>query len=82
MIFRLAKMKMMMIGNTNRTLPAMMIEHTRGKVIVVTDSSKIGKVSNFFIEPISVVNTLITDNGISDKAKEDFIKLGIQVIIV
>jgi len=60
----------------------MMIEHTRGKVIVVTDSSKIGKVSNFFIEPISVVNTLITDNGISDKAKEDFIKLGIQVIIV
>jgi len=59
----------------------LMIEHTRGQVIVLADSSKLGKVSNFFVAPINTVNKLITDPGISEHDKAEFEKLGIEVLI-
>lgn len=51
------------------------------EVIVLADSSKMGKV--FFAEliPLSSVTTLITDKGIGDDYRSDLEKMGVQVII-
>lgn len=58
-----------------------MIRNTHGKVIVLADYSKMGKVSNFVSSPLSSVQTLVTD----DKCPEDFRRSlgeqGIEVII-
>ena len=43
----------------NRT----MIKHTHGEVILVADSSKLGRVSNFQSAPISAINTIVTDSS-------------------
>lgn len=60
----------------------LMIEHTRGQIIVVADSSKIGKVSAFTVAPIKSINTLITDNNISQEDYEALVSNGIVVIRV
>jgi DeoR family transcriptional regulator of aga operon len=49
------------------------------QVIVVADSSKLGKVSPAFICPLAEIHTLITDTGATDEAIEPFTKLGIEV---
>ncbi len=58
-----------------------MIRNTHGKVIVLADFSKMGKVSNFVSSPLSSVHIVVTD----DKCPEDFRRrleeLGIEVII-
>jgi|LFRM01.1.fsa_nt_gb DeoR/GlpR family transcriptional regulator of sugar metabolism len=59
----------------------MMIEHTREQVIVLADSSKIGKVSNFFVAPITAAHIIITDDGISDEKKIELEGSGLQVIV-
>jgi DeoR family transcriptional regulator of aga operon len=50
------------------------------QVIVVADSSKLGKVSPAFICPLSDIHMLITDTGATDQAIEPFRQLGIEVI--
>jgi DeoR family transcriptional regulator of aga operon len=50
------------------------------KVIVVSDSSKLGKVSPAFICPVSEIHMLITDTHASEKAIAPYLKLGIEVI--
>lgn len=64
-------------ANINRAL----MEHTRGSVYVVADSSKIGTVSNFFVAPITEIQGLITDSGITEQQKIALDKLGIEVLI-
>jgi DeoR family transcriptional regulator of aga operon len=49
------------------------------KVIVVADSSKLGKVSPAFICPLSEVHMLITDTGATEEAVEPYRQLGIEV---
>ena len=49
------------------------------QVIVVADSSKLGKVSPAFICPLAEIHMLITDTGATDEAIEPFTKLGIEV---
>ncbi|NCB03361.1 MAG: DeoR/GlpR transcriptional regulator, partial [Spirochaetia bacterium] len=61
----------------NRT----MIEHTQGPVYIVADSSKLAKVSHFFVAPVHVVYALITDVGITKEQKTAFEEAGIKVII-
>jgi DeoR family transcriptional regulator of aga operon len=51
------------------------------KVIVLSDSSKIGKRSFSKIGDISDVNILITDDAISNKHKKELEDLGIKVVI-
>jgi len=51
------------------------------KVVVVCDSSKISLVSPAVICPVSQVETLITDNGISEDAIEKFTRSGVKVLI-
>ena len=56
-----------------------MLKQSR-QVIVVADSSKLGKVSPAFICPVAEVHKLITDTGATDEAIEPFLRLGIEVI--
>lgn len=57
-----------------------MIERTRGEVIVVADHRKLGLVSDYLTAPTSRINTLITDRLADDEYIEDFESLGIDVI--
>lgn len=58
-----------------------MIEHTHGKVIVLADSSKMGKVANFVSSPLSKVDILVTDMECPDSYREELDALGIRVIL-
>jgi len=51
------------------------------KVIVVTDSSKFLKRSLALIAPISKVDILVTDSGISPKDQNELEDAGVHVII-
>ena len=62
-------------------LNRIMIEIAK-QVIVVTDSSKFSKRSFAFIAPISAVDTVITDAGITSEDKKNLENSGIKVIIV
>ena len=59
----------------------LMIESTRGQVIVVADHSKWGVVSNFLVAPLNQIDTLIIDRGISKKALSVLEDQAVQVII-
>lgn len=58
-----------------------MIERTRGPVIVVADHRKLGVVSNFATAPLDMVNILVTDDGAQEEYLRDVEKLGIRVIV-
>lgn len=51
------------------------------EVIAVFDSSKFDSRSFATIAPISKINTVVTDKGISDKMKMELERMGIKVII-
>ena len=63
------------------TLNAMMCEAAT-EVIVVTDSSKFGKICLHKILEPSNISKLITDSGISEEYVEGLKNLGIEVIVV
>lgn len=54
--------------NAEAEISRLMIDHTQGQVVVVADHSKWGVVSNFEIAPLSLVDTIIMDKGLSDTA--------------
>ncbi len=58
-----------------------MIEQTRGPVIVVADSSKVGTVADFSIAPIEVAAMLITDDGLDGDYRSDLAAAGVEVVI-
>ncbi|MCX7776291.1 MAG: DeoR/GlpR family DNA-binding transcription regulator [Rectinemataceae bacterium] len=58
-----------------------MIEHTHGKVIVIADSSKMGKVANFISSGLSKVDIVITDDGCPKEYRDGLHALGLEVII-
>ena len=51
------------------------------QIIVLADSGKILKRSLAFICPVSKIDILITDNGISTEQKASFENAGVEVII-
>jgi DeoR/GlpR family transcriptional regulator of sugar metabolism len=51
------------------------------QIIVVTDSSKLGKSCFATIGPLSVVDTLVTDDGIPPEIQQQLTDEGIEVII-
>lgn len=51
------------------------------EVVVVCDSSKLGKRSFAFMSPISAVNTIITDENLSNEDRVKFEKANVRVII-
>ena len=58
----------------------LMINRTRGEVIVVADHRKIGLVSDYVTAPVDRINTLITDYFPEKEYIKDFEDLGIKVI--
>jgi DeoR family transcriptional regulator of aga operon len=51
------------------------------QIIIVADSSKIGKVCPAVICPISSVHILVTDTGLPEEAHRAFTARGIRVIL-
>jgi len=58
-----------------------MIDHTHGRVVVLADSSKMGKVANFVSSPISNVDIVVTDLECPDSFRTELEARGVQVIL-
>ncbi len=52
------------------------------EVIVVADSSKLGKISSSLICPVAEVHTLVTDNGATDEIVAPLLERGLRVLRV
>jgi DeoR family transcriptional regulator of aga operon len=52
------------------------------QVVVVSDSSKMGQISPAVICPPNEIDLLITDDGISEEAKDAFAARGVRLLIV
>jgi len=58
-----------------------MIEQTRGDVIVVADSTKVGTIADFSIAPLRSVAALVTDAGVDDGYRRELESAGMRVIV-
>jgi DeoR family transcriptional regulator, fructose operon transcriptional repressor len=58
-----------------------MIEQTRGRVLVVADHSKIGTVADFVIAPLEEVDALVVDEGCSEAYRQRLTEAGLEVIV-
>lgn len=58
-----------------------MIRQTRGRVILMADSTKIELVGEYVISPAARIDTLVTDAKISTRFKKDIQSLGVRVVI-
>jgi DeoR family fructose operon transcriptional repressor len=59
-----------------------MIRQTRGEVVVLADSSKLGAVGDVVICTLDKVHVLIVDDGVEDDVLEEIGRLGIQYVVV
>ena len=59
----------------------LMIEHTQGPVIIVSDHTKWGAVSNHLIARLEQVDKLITDGGLDANARMALLSRSIDVIV-
>jgi DeoR family transcriptional regulator, fructose operon transcriptional repressor len=57
-----------------------MIERTKGQVIIAADHSKWGSVSNFPVAHIEKMDTLVTDESFSQRAKKDLAEYSVNVV--
>ncbi len=72
-------------GLTNSTqaeswINRLMIMNTHGSVILVADSSKLGRVANFRTAALSAVSIVVTDAGMDPENIAEFDRLGIKVL--
>jgi DeoR family fructose operon transcriptional repressor len=58
-----------------------MIEQTRGPVVVVADSSKVGTVADFTIGPLTDVDALVTDDAIDKGYVDELRASGVDVVL-
>lgn len=58
-----------------------MIEQTRGRVIVVADHSKVGTVADFVIAPLEQVDAFVTDAGIGTEYRDQLADAGVEVVV-
>jgi len=59
----------------------MMIERTRGSVVVVADHSKWGVVSDFEVARLDQIHTLVTDAGFDPRASAELAARNVRVLI-
>jgi DeoR family fructose operon transcriptional repressor len=59
----------------------LMIERTRGEVVVVADHSKWGVVSNYAIAPLDRIDRLVTDAGLDPDARAELAAQSVQVLV-
>ena len=70
-----------MIQHEEAAVSRVMVQQAR-TVVVVADSSKIGRSSHAVICGIQRVDVLVTDHGITDQARKDFERQGTHLIAV
>jgi DeoR family transcriptional regulator, fructose operon transcriptional repressor len=66
---------------TEAKVAQLMIERTRGEIIVVADSSKLGVVADFVISDLGRVDALVVDTGISDEHRALLAEQDVDVIL-
>jgi DeoR family fructose operon transcriptional repressor len=59
----------------------LMIERTRGEVIVVADHSKLGTVADFVICDLDKVRRLVTDTGVGEDYRAELTDAGVDVLV-
>ncbi len=59
----------------------LMVERTRGQVIVVADHSKWGVVSNFEIASIGDIDVVVSDDGLPRRARADLRARSVQLVL-
>jgi DeoR/GlpR family transcriptional regulator of sugar metabolism len=59
-----------------------MMRQTRGEVIVLADSSKVGVVGDVVICTLDQVDAVIVDDGVNDDVREEIGRLGPRCIVV
>ena len=60
---------------------ALMIERTRGPVIVLADHTKLGVVSNFATAALDDAEILVTDSGIDSGYADELAQRGLRVVV-
>lgn len=68
-------------SNAEAEVIRVMIERTRGPIVVVCDHTKWGVVSNFQVASMDQVDMLVTDNGLGEVAREEMAERGVKVLI-
>jgi DeoR family fructose operon transcriptional repressor len=68
-------------SNPEAELIHLMIERTRGPVIVVADHSKWGVVSNFEVARIDQIHTLVTDDKFDARTRAELTARNVRVVI-
>ena len=72
-------------GLTNDYLPETMTDRAvvklSDKVILVADHTKVGRTAPAFVAPLSAVDTLVTDSGVTPEVVEGLTSAGIRVIV-
>jgi DeoR/GlpR family transcriptional regulator of sugar metabolism len=59
-----------------------MVRQTRGEVVVLVDSSKIGVVADVAICPLDRADVVVVDDGVGDGVLEELKRLGLRVVVV
>ena len=59
-----------------------MLRQTRGDVLILADSSKIGVVADVAICPLDRADVVIVDDGVDDGVLEELRRLGLRVVVV
>lgn len=68
-------------SNAEAEVIRVMIERTKGPIVVICDHSKWGIVSNFQIASMDQIDMLVTDDGLSEMAREEMAERGVDVLI-
>ena len=68
-------------SNAEAEIVQLMIEHTKGKVIIVSDHSKWGTVSNFKVASLDEIDLIVTDEGIDPSAIESLAEHKVDTLI-
>lgn len=68
-------------SNGEAEIVRQMIKQTKGEIIIVTDHSKWGVVSNFQIAAIEEINTVVSDAGFDPSACESLESRGVRVLM-
>ncbi len=58
-----------------------MIQQTSGNIVLLSDHSKFGKVASFGVIPLEKIDTIITDQGVSEKYRESIEERGRELLI-
>jgi len=59
-----------------------MLSQTRGEVIAMADSTKIGVVADVVICGLGELDAVMFDDGVDQSVRDEIVRLGLQCIVV